>query len=154
MLLRHIIITILISVNGIASAQNDMPTYTVIKDSATHTSVIHSDDAAIMKVRNAFGEKGMFEAISPDVKIQSGIVDHKGTTGDLYVREYFAKGKLIGYIQFDRKDKEREIYYNSKGDIYLEKRYDKGVMTYQNDSVRKSSVLSIPIKINHDNSAR
>ena len=139
---------------GLVFGQENKPPYTVVKDSAAHTSVIHSGDAAVMKVRNAFGEKGMFEAIAPDVRIDNGIVDHKGANGDLYVREYFAKGKLIGYIQFDRKDKEREIYYNSKGDIYLEKRYDKGVVTYQNDSVRKSSVLSIPIKINHDNSAR
>ncbi|MCW3127480.1 MAG: hypothetical protein JWO03_3138 [Bacteroidetes bacterium] len=143
-----------ITASGCAIAQSNAPTYTVVNDSATHTTVLHKSIDEIIKVRNAYGQQGIFEMIIPDIKIKNGIVDHKGPTGNLDVREYYSNNKLIGYIQYDGSSKEREIFYNAKGDITLEKRYDKGAEVYKNDSVRKPSVLLIPVKINHDNSSR
>ena len=150
-MLRSILFIVLLVSCSIAFGQYQIPSYTVVKDSATHTTVLHNNDTEIVKVRNTFGEKGLFVAISPDIRIKNGIVDHRGLTGDMYVREYFSENKLIGYIQYDGPEREHEIYYNSKGDIYLEKRYHKGAQVYKNDSLRKPSALLIPIEINHGN---
>jgi hypothetical protein len=150
----YTLLIILLLICGLAKAQLNIPPYTIIKDSATHTTVRHSSDAEIAKVRSLFGQKGIFEMISPDIKVKNGVVDHKGPMGNLDVREYFDNNKLIGYIQYDGLNKEREIYYNKKGDIYLEIRYDKGSQTYKNDSIRKPSALLIPVKVNYGNTGR
>lgn len=148
------LLTLILLICGLAKAQLNIPPYTIINDSTSHTTIRHSSTADIIKVRNAFGQKGMFEMISPDIRIKNGVVDHKGPMGNLDVREYYANNKLIGYIQFDGLNKEREIYYNKKGDIYLEIRYDKGSQTYKNDSIRKPSALLIPVKVNYGNNSR
>jgi hypothetical protein len=149
-MMRSVFFILLLSIGSSISAQYKIPPYTVVNDSATHTTVIHNSDAEIIKIRNAYREQGLFIAISPDIKIKDGIVDHKGLTGTPYVREYYINNKLIGYLQYDGPNSEREIYYNAKGDIYLEIRHDKGALTYRNDSIRKPSVLDHPSKILHD----
>ncbi len=137
-----------------ASAQKLPQPWTIVKVDATHTTVHHSSIDQIVKVRNAFGQRGEFLYIEPRVTLKTGVVDHLGPTGVLDVRENYYKGKLIGYVQYDGTYRERELFFNSKGDIFLELRYDKGVQTYRNDSIRPASVLSIPVKVIYGNTAR
>lgn len=137
-----------------AKAQTQPTAWTVVRDSATHTTVRHRSIDEIVKVRNAFGQQGEFLYIEPRVTIKNGVVDHLGPTGHLDVRENYYKGKLIGYVQYDGNYRERELFFNSKGRLFLELRYDKGQQVYRNDSVRPASVLSIPVKVNYGNTAR
>lgn len=137
-----------------ASAQKPAQQWTIVKVDATHTTVKHHSIDEIVKVRNAFGQRGEFLYIEPRVTLKNGVVDHLGPTGVLDVRENYYKGKLIGYVQYDGSYRERELFFNRQGDIFLELRYDKGVQTYRNDSIRPASVLSIPVKVNYGNSAR
>ena len=135
-------------------AQTQPAAWTIVKDSATHITVHHRSIDEIVKVRDAFGQGGEFVYIEPRLTIKNGVVDHLGPTGRLDVRENYYKGKLIGYVQYDGNYRERELFFNSKGQLFLELRYDKGQQTYRNDSVRPASVLSIPVKVNYGNAAR
>ncbi|MBS1624485.1 MAG: hypothetical protein JST83_10725 [Bacteroidetes bacterium] len=147
---RIVFVLVIASLCLCAMAQAPAPAWTITKDNATHTTVHHSSIDEIVKVRNAFGRRGEFLYIEPRVTIRNGVVDHLGPTGVLDVRENYYKAKLIGYVQYDGSYRERELFFNSKGQIFLELRYDKGQQMYRNDSVRPASVLSIPAKINHD----
>ena len=107
-MLRTCLIILLLVITTCAIAQQTAPAWTVVNDSATHTTVLHKSIDEIIKVRNAFGQQGIFEMISPDIRIKNGIVDHKGPTGNIDVREHYYNGKLLGYIQYDGSNKERE----------------------------------------------
>ena len=81
---------------------------------------------------------GPLVMVSPQIKIKTGIVDYKNLVGEQYVREYYLDSVLLGYVEYDGREMKREIYYNARGDIYLEKRYDSdGNVKYVNDKVQR-----------------
>ncbi len=151
---RFLFLLISVALCSYAIAQSPAEPWTITKDNTTHTTVHHRSIDEITKVRNAFGQRGEFLYIEPRVNIKNGVVDHVGPTGVLDVRENYYKGKLIGYVQYDGTYREREIFFDSKGNISLELRYDKGQQMYRNDTLRPASVLSIPVKVNYGNTSR
>lgn len=152
--MHRLFAALLVFICSHALAQDTSSAWTIVHDDAHHITVRHRSIDEIVRVRNAFGQRGEFHYIEPRVTVRDGVVDHLGPTGLLDVRENYYKGRLIGYVQYDGSYRERELFFNSKGQLFLELRYDKGQQVYRNDTVRPASVLSIPAKINHDNAAR
>jgi hypothetical protein len=118
-----------------AAAQTPMPAYTIYQDSATHITVIHIDNSELRRIKTDTDTMPL-SLISPDVKLKNGRVDHKAMTGELYVREVFVDSVLIGYIEYDGTNMKREVFYNSDGNIFLEKRYRDNNEVYLNDKVQ------------------
>jgi len=104
------------------SAQFSIPEYRIVQDSGTHITVYHSGNSE--KIKLSYSHVDTLSIIMPDIKLRNGIVDHKGLTGEMYVREYYVDSMIIGYLEYDGHDIQREIYFNPKGDVFLEKRYN------------------------------
>jgi hypothetical protein len=115
-----------------------MPPYRVTKDNDRHTTVIIMDGAQYRRIKTDNGS-GPLIKVAPQIQIKTGMVEYKNLTGELFVREYYLDGILLGYIEYDGSEMKREIYYNAKGNIYLEARYDKGRLKYVNDKVQPLS---------------
>ena len=107
----------------LALAQFSIPKYRVVKDSMTHITVYHSGNSEKIKLNNSHCDT--LSIIMPDIKLRNGIVDHKGLTGDMYIREYYVDSVMIGYLEYDGHDIQHEIYFSQKGEVFLEKRYSK-----------------------------
>ncbi len=134
-MVRILFFLLLSSVSTGVCAQLQVPSYSIVKDSATHITVIHSGNAEKVKIFNRKDTDPM-SFISPDIRILNGVVEHRGLTGEIFVREYYVDSVLIGYIEFDGLNMTREIYYNHSGDIFLEKRYQKGTLVSVNDKIQ------------------
>jgi hypothetical protein len=131
----------------LSRAQMQMPAYTLRQDSLTHTTVIHIDGAQLRRIKMD-ADTGALLMIAPEIKIKNGIVDHKGLTGELYVRAHYFDSVLIGYVEYDGTNMKREIYYNPAGNVFLEKRYKGNDLIYTNDKVQ---VIIKPKPITHAN---
>lgn len=64
------------------------------------------------------------------------MVEHKNLTGEMLVREYYIDSTMIGYIEFDGRDMQRELYFDGAGKVFLEKRYEHGSLIYTNEAQR------------------
>lgn len=133
--MRIIFFLLLLLFADMASAQFSIPAYNVVKDSATHITVFHSGNVEKIRLSQRHYSDTL-SIISPDIRIKNGIVEHKGLTGDMLVREYYIDSVMIGYVEFDGRDMQRELYFNSGGNTFLEKRYEQGLLIYTNDKVR------------------
>jgi hypothetical protein len=134
-MMRIIFFLFLLFAGSTAFAQFHIPAYTIVHDSTTRTTVIHIGNAAKLKL-SARPYTSTLLLISPAEKIKNGIVDHKGMTGEILVRVFYADSIMIGYIEYDGQDMQRELYFNGGGKVFLEKRYDKGALIYMNDKVQ------------------
>ena len=133
--MRIIFVLLLLSLSAGAYAQFVIPPYSIVKDSATHITVIHSGNAEKIKIFDRKDTDAM-SFISPDIRILNGVVEHRGLTGEIFVREYYVDSMLIGYIEFDGLNMRREIYYNHSGNVFLEKRYQNGVLVSVDDKIQ------------------
>jgi|GEM_PF-6509217 len=124
-----------LSFSLVVSAQFSIPEYHIIRDSLTHITVFHSGNSEKLKLSSK-QYIDTIRLISSDIRIRNGIVDHKGLTGEMYVREYYVDSVMIGYLEYKGPDMQREVYFNSNGNVFLEKHYDKGSLIYMNDSIR------------------
>jgi hypothetical protein len=130
--MRTIFLMLFLSFVHIASAQFSIPAYNLVKDSATHITVFHFGNAE--KIRLGQGHyTDTLSLISPDIRIKDGIVDHKGMTGEMLVREYYVDSILIGYIEYDGPSFLRERYIYPDGSVFLDKQYDKGILINQSN---------------------
>jgi hypothetical protein len=137
--MRFIYFLLLLFTGEAASAQFSIPAYNVVKDSTTHITVFHSgNDAKIKHSSDRYTDT--LRLISPDIRIQNGIVDHKSLTGEIYVREYYADSTLIGYIDYDGHDMLRELFFNAAGKVFLETHYDKGQLIYTKQAIQNIRV--------------
>jgi hypothetical protein len=100
-----------------------------VRDSLTHISVFHSGNTERVRLSSQ-QYSDTLSVISPDVRIEKGIVDHKSLTGEIWVREYYNDSIMIGYIQFAGTYSKRELYFYANGAIFLEKRYENGELIY------------------------
>ena len=128
-IMRNIFFILLTSFVQLASAQFSIPSYTVRRDSASHLTVFHTGSAEKAGILTATHSDSL-ALIPPDVRIKNGIVDHKGPTGEMLVREYFADSVLIGYIEYDAFHFLRERYFYPDGSIFMDKQYDQGTPFY------------------------
>ncbi len=125
---------LLLLVRFTLAAQFSIPDYRIARDSMTHITIFHSSNGERLKLSEKYSDT-LFE-IMPEIKIKNGIVDHKGLTGQMYVREYYVDSVMIGYLEFHGQYIERELYFNQNGYVFLEKLYDKGVLISSDASIR------------------
>lgn len=125
---------LLLLVRFTLAAQFSIPDYRIARDSMTHITVFHSGNGEGLKLSEKYSDT-LFE-IMPEIKIKNGIVDHKGLTGQMYVREYYVDSVMIGYLEFQDQYIQREIYFDQNGYVFLEKLYDKGVLISSDVSIK------------------
>jgi len=118
-----------------AWGQIEMPSYKIRQDSLTHITVTHIDNKELLRIRTSL-DSSIVQMIKPEIIMKSGVVDHRGLTGDMYARLYYSDSLLIGYIEYDGKQMKRELYFNADGNIFLEKRYMPGGEVVTNNKIQ------------------
>ena len=118
-----------------ARAQMEMPAYKIKQDSLDHITVTHIDNRELLRIKTSI-DSDTLQLIKPEIKMKTGVVDHRGLTGDMYARLYYSDSLLIGYIEYDGKDIKRELYFNAEGNIFLEKRYRQGGEVVINNKIQ------------------
>ena len=136
------LILFLIVLSDAVLAQSTIPSYTIRRDSATHITVIHSGNEEKVKIFS-LQDSDAIVLISPNIKIKNGVVEHRNLTGEIFVRAYYIDSTLIGYIEFDGRNMIRELYFNSNGDTFLEKKYKEQSLIYMNDKLRLLPILNL-----------
>ena len=118
-----------------AWGQIEMPSYKVKQDSQTHITVTHVDNKELLRIKTSL-DSSTVQMIKPEIIMKTGVVDHRGLTGDMYARLYYSDSLLIGYIEFDGSKMKRELYFNADGNIFLEKRYMPGGEIVTNNKIQ------------------
>jgi antitoxin component YwqK of YwqJK toxin-antitoxin module len=101
----------------------------VQRDSTSHLTIFHTGSSDKINITTT-AYSDTLNRILPDIKIKNGIVDHKGMTGEMLVREYFADSSLIGYIEYDGLHFLRERYFYPDGSTFMDKQYDQGNLSH------------------------
>ena len=146
--MRYFFFLSIITLATLSQAQIEMPSYTIRQDSATHITIFHIDNTELLTIK-IDTDTSISPPIKPEIKMKSGIVDHKNLMGDIYARLYYSDSLLIAYITFDGSKMKRELYFNTDGNIFLEKRYLTGELIYTNNKLQ-----FIHSKIKHDGSSK